>query len=223
MLEKALEVLKKLNENNYESYIVGGFVRDTLLERKTNDIDICTSATPKQILELFDNVIVSDMQYGSVVISHKGYSFDVTTFRKEIKYESNRKPVKIKYINDIKRDLLRRDFTINAIYLDPTTNQVIDPFDGIKDLFTFKVKFIGDPKERINEDPSRIIRGIRLAYKLNFSIEEKTNEAFIENIEQVKRLSNNRFNKEINKMIEELGEIKATNILKLYNIEKGEK
>ena len=105
MFNKALEVLKILNEHNYEAYIVGGYVRDSVLSRKTNDIDICTSATPKEILEIFDNVIVSDMHYGSVVISYKGCNFDVTTFRKEIKYESNRKPVKIKYIKDIKKDL----------------------------------------------------------------------------------------------------------------------
>ena len=108
MKEKALEVLKKLSEHNYESYLVGGYPRDLILGRKTNDIDICTSATPKEILEIFDDVIVSDMQYGSVVIVYKGCKFDTTTFRKEIKYESNRKPVKIKYIKDIKKDLLRR-------------------------------------------------------------------------------------------------------------------
>ena len=106
MLEKALEVLKILNNKHYDAYIVGGFVRDTILNRKTNDIDICTSATPKEILEVFDNVMVSDMHYGSVVVSYKGYNFDVTTFRKDIKYEDNRKPIKIKYIKDIKKDLI---------------------------------------------------------------------------------------------------------------------
>ena len=109
MLDKALEVLKILNDNDYEAYVVGGYVRDYLLKRKTNDIDICTSATPKEILEIFDNVTISDMKYGSVVISYKGYNFDVTTFRREIKYESNRKPVKIKYIKDLKKDLLRQN------------------------------------------------------------------------------------------------------------------
>ena len=122
MKEKALEVLKKLSENNYESYLVGGYPRDLILGRKTNDIDICTSATPKEILEIFDDVIVSDMQYGSVVIVYKGCKFDTTTFRKEIKYESNRKPVKIKYIKDIKKDLLRRDFTINTLCIDKDGN-----------------------------------------------------------------------------------------------------
>ena len=89
MEEKAIEILNILTENGYEAYIVGGYPRDKMLGLKTNDIDICTSATPKEILELFDNVKVPDMQYGSVVIFYKGYKYDVTTFRKEIKYEDN--------------------------------------------------------------------------------------------------------------------------------------
>ena len=98
MKEKALEILKKFEDNGYDAYIVGGYVRDTLLNRKTNDIDICTSATPKDILNLFENVSISDIEYGSVVVSYKGYKYDITTFRKEIKYENNRIPVNIKYI-----------------------------------------------------------------------------------------------------------------------------
>ena len=125
MEEKALEILKILNNNHYEAYVVGGYVRDTLLNRKTNDIDICTSATPKEILQIFDNVSISDMQYGSVVVAYKGYNFDITTFRKEIKYESNRKPVKIKYIKDLKKDLLRRDFTINTLCMN-SNGDIID-------------------------------------------------------------------------------------------------
>ena len=108
MEEKAIEILKILNDHKYEAFIVGGYVRDTLLNRKTTDIDICTSATPKEILEIFENVVISDMQYGSVVVVHKGVRFDVTTFRKEIKYENNRKPVKIKYIKDLKKESIKK-------------------------------------------------------------------------------------------------------------------
>ena len=162
MLEKALEVLKKLNENGYEAYIVGGFVRDTLLNRKTNDIDICTSATPKEILEIFDNVMVSDMQYGSVVVAYKGYNFDITTFRKEIKYEGNRKPVKIKYIKNIKKDLLRRDFTINTLCMN-SSGEIIDKLNISNDLENKKLKTVGNPKYRIKEDSLRILRCIRFA------------------------------------------------------------
>ena len=96
MEEKAIEILNKLKENGYTSFVVGGYVRDKLLERKSSDIDICTSATPKELLELFEEVSISEEKYGSVVVLYKGYKYDVTTFRKEIKYESNRRPVKIK-------------------------------------------------------------------------------------------------------------------------------
>ena len=133
MEEKALEVLKIFNDNGYTAYIVGGYARDTVLGIKSSDIDICTSATPKEILSLFDNVILSDMKYGSVVVSYKGYKYDVTTFRKEIKYENNRKPVKIKYIKNIKKDLKRRDFTINTLCIN-SRNEVLDFLKIRKDL-----------------------------------------------------------------------------------------
>ena len=133
MEEKALDVLKILTSHGYLAYIVGGFVRDYLLDRKTNDIDICTSATPKEILKLFDNVIVSDVEYGSVVVVYKGYKCDITTFRKEIKYEGNRKPIKIKYIKDVKKDLLRRDFTVNTLCMD-CEGKILDILNVKKDL-----------------------------------------------------------------------------------------
>ena len=173
MEEKALEVLKILNDNNYEAFIVGGYVRDTMLQRKTHDIDICTSATPKEILEVFDNVIVSDMQYGSVVVAYKGYNFDVTTFRKEIKYESNRKPVKIKYIKDLKKDLLRRDFTINTLCMN-SKREIIDTLNIRKDLDNKILRTVGNPRYRIKEDSLRILRCIRFATILDFEIEDKT-------------------------------------------------
>ena len=108
MKEKALEVLKIFEDNGYMAYIVGGFVRDYIIGRKTLDIDICTNATPKEIIELFDYVKISDFSYGSVNIVYKNIKFDVTTFRKDIKYEDNRKPIKIKYISNLKEDLLYR-------------------------------------------------------------------------------------------------------------------
>ena len=133
MEEKAIEILNKLKENGYTSFVVGGYVRDKLLERKSSDIDICTSATPKELLELFEEVSISEEKYGSVVVLYKGYKYDVTTFRKEIKYESNRRPVKIKYIKDIKKDLLRRDFTINTFCIDEK-GEIIDLLGAYKDL-----------------------------------------------------------------------------------------
>lgn len=199
MLEKALEVLKILNKNNYESYIVGGYVRDTLLNKKTNDIDICTTATPKQILEVFDNVKISDMHYGSVVISYKGYNFDITTFRKEIKYESNRKPVKIKYIKDIKKDLLRRDFTVNTLCMN-YKREVIDILNIKEDLDNKILRTVGNPKYRIKEDSLRILRCIRFSTILDFEIEEKTKYYLSKYSYLLKKLSINRKKEELDKI-----------------------
>lgn len=199
MLEKALEVLKILNDNNYEAYIVGGFVRDTLLKRRTNDIDICTSATPKEILEIFDNVTVSDMQYGSVIVSYKGYNFDVTTFRKEIKYEGNRKPVKIKYIKDIKKDLLRRDFTVNTLCMN-SKGEVIDILNIEKDIKQKILRTVGNPRYRIKEDSLRILRCIRFATLLDFEIEDKTKYYLSKYGYLLKNLSMNRKKEELDKI-----------------------
>lgn len=199
MKEKALEVLKILYDHGYESYVVGGYVRDIILKRKTNDIDICTSATPKEILEIFDNVIVSDMQYGSVVIAYKGYKFDTTTFRKEIKYEDNRKPVKIKYIKDIKKDLLRRDFTINTLCMDKDGN-ILDILNIRSDIDNKLLKTVGNPRYRIKEDSLRILRCIRFATILDFNIENKTKHFLTKYSYLLKNLSINRKKEELDKI-----------------------
>ena len=199
MKEKALEVLKILYDHGYESYVVGGYVRDIILKRKTNDIDICTSATPKEILEIFDNVIVSDMQYGSVVIAYKGYKFDTTTFRKEIKYEGNRKPVKIKYIKDIKKDLLRRDFTINTLCMDKDGN-ILDILNIRSDIDNKLLKTVGNPRYRIKEDSLRILRCIRFATILDFNIENKTKHFLTKYSYLLKNLSINRKKEELDKI-----------------------
>lgn len=226
MLEKALEVLKIFNNNNCEAYIVGGYVRDSVLNRKTNDIDICTSATPKEILELFDNVIVSDMQYGSVVISYKGYNFDVTTFRKEIKYESNRKPVKIKYIKDIKCDLLRRDFTINTLCIN-SRGDVLDILNIKEDLDNKILRTVGNPRYRIKEDSLRILRCIRFATILDFQIEDKTKYFLSKYGYLLKQLSMNRKKEELDKIFlsknKEIGrrlliEFGLTNVLEINKL-----
>jgi len=199
MKDKALEVLRKFNDNGYQAFIVGGYVRDTLLNRKTNDIDICTSATPKEILNLFDNVMVSDVNYGSVVISYKGCKFDVTTFRKDIKYEGNRRPIKIKYINDIKKDLLRRDFTVNTLCID-YNGEVVDILNVMEDLKNKILKTVGNPRYRIKEDSLRILRCIRFATILDFNIDDKTKYYLSKYSYLLKDLSMNRKKEELDKI-----------------------
>ena len=212
MEEKAIEILNILNENGYESYVVGGYPRDKILGYKTNDIDICTSATPKDILTLFDNVIVSDMQYGSVIVAYKGYKYDVTTFRKEIKYEANRKPIKIKYIKDIKKDLLRRDFTINTLCIDKD-GKIIDILGIKEDLNNRILRTVGNPRYRIKEDALRILRCIRFATILNFDIESKTRHYLSKYSYLLKKLSMNRKKEELDKIFMSTNKEKGIKLL----------
>lgn len=217
MEEKALEILNILNSKGYESYIVGGFPRDKLLGYKTNDIDICTSATPKEILEVFDNVIVSDMQYGSVVIAYKGFKYDVTTFRKEIKYESNRKPIKIKYIKNIKKDLLRRDFTINTFCINKE-GKTIDILGIREDLDKRILKTVGNPKYKIKEDALRILRCIRFATTLDFEIDSKTKHYLSKYSYLLKKLSMNRKKEELDKIFSSTNKEKGIKLLNELNL-----
>lgn len=199
MEDKAREILKIFNDNGYDAYIVGGYTRDVLLGRKSNDIDICTSATPKEILEIFDDISISDIKYGSVVLTYRGYKFDITTFRREIKYESNRKPIKIKYIRDIKKDLLRRDFTINTLCIN-SRGEVLDILGIRSDLDNRILRTVGNPRYRIKEDSLRILRCIRFATILDFDIEKKTYYYLEKYGYLLKKLSSERKKEELDKI-----------------------
>ena len=222
--EKALKILNILEDHNHESYIVGGYVRDKLLGRDSNDIDICTSATPKEIIELFPNT--SSPQYGSINILYKNNNFDITTFRKEIKYQDNRLPVKIKYIKNVKKDLLRRDFTINTICINKE-GKIIDLLHAKEDLNKKIIKTVGNPRYRLKEDSLRILRAIRFATLLDFEIDKKTACYITKYSYLLKKLSFSRKKQELDKIfmspkkergIKLLQELKVIEDLKLQNI-----
>lgn len=224
--EKALKILNILADNNHESYIVGGFVRDKLLGIKSHDIDICTSATPKEIMEIFPNT--SSPNYGSINIIYKNTNFDITTFRKEIKYQDNRLPVKIKYIKNIKKDLLRRDFTINTFCIDKE-GIIIDYLKVMPDLENKLIKTVGNPRYRLKEDALRILRAIRFATILDFNIETKTKHYLKEYAYLLKKLSYQRKKQELDKIfmnpqkekgVKLLIELHIDEALKLNNLDK---
>ena len=222
-IKRISEVISMIKKAKYKAYLVGGSSRDFIFSRDFSDIDIATNAPIDFLKKTFKVESEEGIKMGSIKINYKNLIMEITRFRKESYDGKSIFPKIEKFLNDEEEDATRRDFTINAIYLDPTNFNVVDPYDGVKDLFSFVVRFIGDPNERIKQDPTRILRGIRLAYKMNFVIDEKTNQAFIDNINELQRISKNKFNKEIEKMIEDFGEDKTQKILKLYNIEtKGE-
>lgn len=199
MLDVALKLLAELTSNSYEAYIVGGFVRDYLLGIESHDIDITTNATPKEIKEIFEDSCLPNEEYGSVTVILKGIRFEITTFRKEIAYENNRKPVEIKYIDNLKDDLIRRDFTMNALCMNEK-GEVLDYVDGKKDIKSHIIKTIGDAKEKFEEDSLRILRAVRFAATLDFSLSEEVIEAIKEKKYLLRNLSYYRKREELDKI-----------------------
>lgn len=210
MEEKALKVLSILEENGYEAYIVGGYVRDKLLGIETNDIDICTSATPKEIKEIFK--ASSSPNYGSVNITYKNTNFDITTFRRDIKYLDNRLPVKLKYIKTVKKDLLRRDFTINTICIN-SKGKILDMLNIMSDLENRIIKTVGNPRYKLKEDSLRILRAIRFATILDFNIEEKTKHYLESYSYLLKKLSYQRKKQELDKIFSNVNNEKGISLL----------
>jgi len=220
------EVLDKFDQNNYEAYIVGGYVRDAILGKTTTDIDICTNATPKEIKELFKELKLTSQEYGNVCFEINNYKFDITTFRKEIEYKDNRKPSKIVYLDNLEEDIKRRDFTINTICMDKESN-IIDYLNGKKDVKKKVIKSVGKADEKLKQDSLRILRAIRFATVLNFKLDNELKKAILKHKELLKNLSYERKKVELTKIfasenkkygVKLLKELDLLEVLELQNI-----
>lgn len=207
------EILKKLNDNGYDAYIVGGYVRDLLLGNKSYDIDICTNAKMKEVVKLFDGKV---NDYGSLNIKVGKYNIDITTFREELSYE-NRRPTDIIYITNLDDDLIRRDFTINTICMD-SNRKVIDKLNGIDDLNKGTIRMVGDPIKKIKEDPLRILRAIRFSTILDFNIEEELDKVILKYGELVKNLSSYRVKEELSKILLSPNYQRGLDLIKQYGL-----
>ncbi len=197
MFEKAIEVLKIIEKKGFKAYIVGGYVRDIYLSLNASDIDIATSATPKDLIKIFKKNIIIDENYGSTKLTYKNTCFDITTFRRDIKYKDNRKPTEIEYVDSIGEDLNRRDFTINTLYMDKDGN-IIDILNAKKDINNKIIRCVGNADEKIKEDSLRILRAIRFATVLNFKIDKELEHAIKKNLSSLKSLSFHRKKEELN-------------------------
>ena len=202
-------ILNKIEKEGYEAYVVGGYVRDLLSGIFSYDIDICTNATPKELLAIFPNA--SSKNLGGIEFKIKEYHVEITTYREEIKYKG-RKPVEFNYINNLIVDLKRRDFTINAICMN-SKGEIIDLVGGIDDLSDLKLKMIGNPNVKIKEDPLRILRGIRIATILNFNLDSNLYKEIKENKNLVLTLSNTRIKEELDKILLSKNVKKGLNLL----------
>lgn len=212
MLQLALKVLKEINSHGFESYIIGGFVRDHILDIESNDIDIATNATPKEIKEIFEDSCLPAEDYGSVTVIKHGVLFEITTFRKEINYVDNRRPDKIEYIDSLYDDLLRRDFTINSLCIDET-GKIIDLLGGRVDIDNRIIKTIGIAEERFEEDCLRILRAIRFATILDFELDESVIEGIKKTKHLLRNLSYYRKKSELDRIFTSSNNMKGVNLL----------
>jgi len=192
------EILRKLILSGHEAYYVGGYVRDTLLGRKSDDVDLVTSARPKHIIDIFkkQDVKLVGESFGVVIVDNT----EVATFRLDRYGGLSDKNVEIKYADTLQEDLARRDFTINSLAMNEY-GKIIDLYNSEHDLRLEIIKFVGDPVERINEDPNRIIRAIRFATTLGFVINDDSFMAIKNNSELVKYVAKERIRKEVMKTI----------------------
>lgn len=200
ILESALQVLRRLQENGFESFLVGGCVRDLLLERPVHDWDIATSARPEQITELFDNAILTGARFGTVTVLWGEEPFEVTTFRTDGTYLDGRRPEQVSFVHSLEADLARRDFTINAMAMDQS-GQITDLFGGQADLRQRLIRCVGRPQMRFDEDGLRMLRALRFSAQLGFSVERQTRAAIAECAPLAQSLSAERVRDEVEKTI----------------------
>lgn len=216
-MEFIKEILKKIEDNGFKAYIVGGYVRDDLLKIHSLDIDICTSAREKDLMWIFYNA-KNVPKYGSVKLSNDKYNIDITTFRKEENL-INGKPSSVTYIDNLEEDLGRRDFTINAMCYDSEFN-LIDLVGGKRDLSNKIIRVIGNTKKKFDEDPLRILRALRFMTIYDFSLSKDIISYISEYPFKLSEISYNKRKYELDKIFASKNVFKFLNVLKKYNLEE---
>ena len=196
------KIINVLQSNGYEAYVVGGCVRDSLLGKAPHDWDITTNALPDQTMKCFDDykIIETGLKHGTVTVMIGNEPFEITTYRIDGEYSDNRHPDTVKFVSNLKEDLSRRDFTINAMAYNPSDG-LIDYFNGQIDLQSKAIRCVGNPNTRFQEDALRIMRAIRFASVYGFCIQTATAQAINDNKELLDNIAMERINVELSKMI----------------------
>ncbi len=191
----------EFKKKGFSLYLVGGTVRDLLLFRPITNYDCVTDATPSEVKEVLSNYKLdgSFEKYGVMTLKNEGLHYDIVTFRKEKHYKDSRHPTKIEYVKSINEDFPRRDFTINGLYMD-SNNVIIDLVEGQKDLENRVIRTIGDAKARIVEDPLRIVRAVRFALDLDFSLEKKLAKVMKRKSKLLRKLNPIKIKQEVDKI-----------------------
>ena len=201
VVNAAREVARALARAGFQVYFAGGYVRDTLLGRPLKDVDIATSATPEQVERLFAGRTVSvGKSFGVILVQHGGFSFDVATFRTDGAYTDGRHPEQVCFSTP-EHDAQRRDFTVNGLFCDPESGEVIDFVGGVADMEARLIRAIGDPVARFREDHLRMLRAVRFASVLGFRLDADTREAIARHAEWINRVSAERIATELVRML----------------------
>ena len=195
-----IELANEFNKHGYQLYLVGGSVRDYLLNEPLTDMDAVSEATPEEILAFLPTADATFKRFGSLKYkTSDGLKFDITTLRKESSYEDSRHPNKVIFVKDLKEDYLRRDFTVNALYMNKDL-KVIDYCHGQEDLKNNILRMVGDPDTRIKEDPLRILRAIRFHLMHHLKIEESLLKAMYDNFYLLRNITDAKIRSELNKI-----------------------
>jgi putative nucleotidyltransferase with HDIG domain len=213
----AAQIIRALRQQGFQAYLVGGCVRDLLLKREPADYDVATSATPAQVMEIFPDTYAVGAQFGVVLVplpegqrvhgsenlQPKAQAIEVATFRSDLGYSDGRRPDEVRFSQDPREDVARRDFTINGMMLDPVTGEVLDFVGGREDLEAGLIRAIGDPERRFAEDKLRMLRAVRFAARFEYVIEAETLAAIQHLVQEIKIVSAERVRDELSKMLTE--------------------
>lgn len=197
--QNVLQILKTLNTAGYEAYIVGGCVRDFILNREPQDWDITTSALPEQIKALFPHTVDTGIQHGTVTVVCDKVNYEVTTYRIDGVYSDGRHPDEVSFTPNLEEDLLRRDFTMNAMAYHPQRG-LQDPYGGKQDIADKQIRGVGEPAKRFQEDGLRMLRCVRFASQLGFDVEPATYTALQEHADLIEKISVERIHEELDKL-----------------------
>ncbi|MER0123314.1 CCA tRNA nucleotidyltransferase [Streptococcus sp. ZJ93] len=198
--QEALPILEKIKQAGFEAYFVGGSVRDAILGRPIHDVDIASSSYPEETKAIFSRTIDVGIEHGTVLVLEEHGEYEITTFRTEDVYVDYRRPSQVSFVRSLEEDLKRRDFTVNAFALNEEA-QIIDKFDGLRDLESKTLRAVGAATERFTEDALRIMRGFRFAATLDFTIEETTFEAMKTTAPLLEKISVERIFIEVDKLL----------------------
>jgi tRNA nucleotidyltransferase (CCA-adding enzyme) len=199
--DPVLHVLRRLRERGFQAFLVGGCVRDMVRGEKPKDFDVATNARPQDVQRAFSKTIPTGIQHGTVTVLSQGHPIEVTTFRTEGAYLDARRPSSVEFRDDVREDLARRDFTINAMAYDPLADELIDPFGGQQDLKAGVVRAVGDPAARFAEDGLRPLRAVRFAAVLGFALDPATEAAIPGTLPSFRKVALERVREEFSRLV----------------------